>query len=95
MQLKVKTLAMCLSLALGTTVLTACSSVNTTDASNSVAAISLETQGSFAIGGSYITHEGTFSKDNFLLPDPNPSPRAAYSVPARRCTNQTHLGKHS
>lgn len=68
MQLKVKTLAMCLSLALGTTVLTACSSVNTTDASNSVAAISLETQGSFAIGGSYITHDGTFSKDNFLDP---------------------------
>ena len=67
MQLKVKTLAMCLSLALGTTVLTACSSVNTTDASNSVAAISLETQGSFAIGGSYITHEGTFRRTISLI----------------------------
>ena len=31
--------------------------------------IVLKTQGSFAIGGSTVTHDGTFSNDKFLEPD--------------------------
>lgn len=31
--------------------------------------IGLATQGSFAVGGSFITHEGTFSKEHFLSPE--------------------------
>ena len=29
----------------------------------------LQDQGSFAIGGTYITHGGTFSNENFLSPE--------------------------
>ena len=31
--------------------------------------ISLAAQGSFTVGGSYVTHQGTFDPDNFIAPD--------------------------
>lgn len=31
--------------------------------------LQIERQGSFTVGGTYITHEGTFNQDNFISPD--------------------------
>lgn len=31
--------------------------------------LQIQTQGSFTVGGSYVTHDGTFTQDNFISPD--------------------------
>lgn len=41
----------------------------TVAASQAEAPIVLKTQGSYAIGGSYVTHEGTFTQENFVSPE--------------------------
>ena len=59
------------------------------------APLELETQGSFAIGGSVVQKPGTFSEDHFLSPEG----QKAYGVPnrlsARRRSNQKNLGEYA
>lgn len=56
----------CLAVALALGVLTGCSTTHTASSENVIA---LSDQGSFSVGGTYVTYPGTFSYDNFLAPE--------------------------
>ena len=56
----------CLAVALAMGVLTGCSTTHTASSENVIA---LSDQGSFSVGGTYVTYPGTFSYDNFLAPE--------------------------
>ncbi|WP_373101129.1 MULTISPECIES: alpha/beta hydrolase [Pasteurellaceae] len=48
--------------ALSLAVLSGCQNINSS-------ALQIEKQGSFTVGGSYVTHKGTFSQKNFISPE--------------------------